>query len=223
VKQEKDNLLLVELIGAYDAEKLLDGIVQTLRSETESTYAQVDRAIQEAYEAGFVSILEENQMTGGVTASPDEAVVAVLRENAVTLVSKWEYSGLQLAHEATLAAVRQDWEEEELRNEFAKIIDNFQTQIDNIVRTEVNRAGNQGRLDAARYIATRYVQVYTQEDEQVCEQAVNIRGIGSVMGCKSFWDGANQNTVFRISDSVGLLPLHPRCRCYWSPVEIPVR
>lgn len=216
-------LQVVQLIGAYDAEKILDQAIRELRQETETTYNRVDQGIQEDYEAGFTSILEDNEITSQFDIVPDQAVINVLRQKAIELVSKWETAGLQLMQEAILAATRQDWSEQGLRDELANILTKFQNQVDNIIRTEVNRAGNQGRLDASRYIAARYVQIYTQEDEQVCEQQVTVRVLGPVAGCKAFWDGNQQNTVFRVSDSVGLLPLHPRCRCYFSPVSIPVR
>jgi hypothetical protein len=216
-------LQTVELIGAYDAEKILDVAIWELRQETEAIYNRVDQGIQEDYEAGFISILEDNEVTSQFAIVPDQGVIDTLRQTAIALVSKWEYAGLQLMQEATLAAVRQDWSEQNLREEFASILAKFQNQVDNIIRTEVNRAGNQGRLDGSRYIAARYVQIYTQEDEQVCERLVPVGALGPVQGCKAFWDGNHKNTVFRISDSVGLLPIHPFCRCYWSPVQIPAR
>jgi HD-GYP domain-containing protein (c-di-GMP phosphodiesterase class II) len=217
------SLQKVELIGAYDAEKILDEAVRELRSETDHAYDQVDQGIQEDYEAGFLSILEDNEVTSQFDVTGDQAVVDRLRQAGIELVSKWEVAGLQLMHEANLAAIRQDWTEQDFRAELANILTKFQNQVDNIIRTEVNRAGNQGRLDASRYIAARYVQIYTQEDEQVCEQQLTIQALGPVAGCRDFWDGKHQNTVFRVSDAIGLLPLHCRCRCYVSPVQIPVR
>jgi hypothetical protein len=216
-------LQVIELIGAYDAEKILDQAIRELRQETEMDYNQVDQAIQEDYEGGFISILEDNEITSQFDIIPDQAVIDTLRQEAIRLISVWETAGLQEMQVAILTATRQDWSEQEFVDELANILHKFQNRVDNIIRTEVNRAGNQGRLDASRYIAARYVQIYTQEDEQVCEQMIRVGALGPVQGCRAFWDGNQKNTVFRVSDSVGLLPFHPRCRCYVSPIQIPAR
>jgi len=73
-----------------------------------------------------------------------------------------------------------------------------------IARTEIIRAHAEGQLDALERMGVAEVGVQVEwssaGDDRVCEQCQPLEG-----------------QIFKITDSHGVIPLHPQCRCAWIP------
>lgn len=73
-----------------------------------------------------------------------------------------------------------------------------------IARTEVVRAHAEGQLAGMRELGVEQVGVQvewsTTQDDRVCPQCESMEGL-----------------VFDLDDATGQIPLHPQCRCAWTP------
>ena len=70
-----------------------------------------------------------------------------------------------------------------------------------IARTEVIQASAQGAIEGYKEVGLEKVQFYTAMDERTCP------------ACNSL-----HNEIFTVKDSVGVITVHPQCRCVWLPV-----
>lgn len=77
-----------------------------------------------------------------------------------------------------------------------------------IARTEIVHAHAEGQLDTYEQLGVSEVGVLaewvTAGDSKVCSQCASMEG-----------------KTFPIDQARGLIPLHPNCRCAWSPIEPP--
>jgi HK97 family phage portal protein len=72
-----------------------------------------------------------------------------------------------------------------------------------VARTETVAASNEGALQGYGDVGVEEVQWYTAQDEKAEE-------------CEVCWP--ENNVTYKVSESHGLIPAHPNCRCCWIPV-----
>ena len=70
-----------------------------------------------------------------------------------------------------------------------------------IARTETIQAAAQGSIEGYKEVGVGRVEFYTALDERVCEECMSLHG-----------------QEFPVSESVGVITVHPNCRCAWLPV-----
>jgi len=74
-------------------------------------------------------------------------------------------------------------------------------RAENIARTETLSAYVQGNVELYEEANIKELQFFTAMDERVCEE------------CE-----ANNENIYSIEKSMGVIPVHPSCRCDWIPI-----
>jgi HK97 family phage portal protein len=70
-----------------------------------------------------------------------------------------------------------------------------------ISRTETIAAYVQGNVELYREAGIKELEFFTAMDERVCEECYSKHG-----------------NTYKVKDSIGVIPVHPQCRCDWIPV-----
>ncbi len=70
-----------------------------------------------------------------------------------------------------------------------------------VARTEVIAASNEGAIQSYENEGVIRTEFYASLDERICEECEGLHG-----------------TVFPISGTHGVIPVHPDCRCTWIPL-----
>lgn len=90
-----------------------------------------------------------------------------------------------------------------------QILDRVDEQLDKeqperLIHTEVTRAAAWGALVAYGILGIEEVvaevEFTTQGDSRVCPECSGLNG-----------------RIYKVEESFGVIPVHPRCRCYWNP------
>jgi SPP1 gp7 family putative phage head morphogenesis protein len=70
-----------------------------------------------------------------------------------------------------------------------------------VARTETIAASNEGALQGYGELGVEKAEWYTAPDERLCEECAAQHGV-----------------QYALTESHGLIPAHPNCRCVWLPV-----
>jgi SPP1 gp7 family putative phage head morphogenesis protein len=102
-------------------------------------------------------------------------------------------------------ALSAGWEAGEGADELAKrvsaVFDMSDMRAERIARTETMQASAQGAVEGYKELGVQEVEFFAAMDERLCEDCNALHG-----------------EKFAVADSVGVITVHPNCRCKWLPV-----
>lgn len=89
----------------------------------------------------------------------------------------------------------------ELTKRIKGVFDISNMRAERIARTETMQASAQGAIEGYKELGVRQVEFFAALDERSCADCMALHG-----------------EKFAIADSVGIITVHPNCRCKWLPV-----
>ena len=102
-------------------------------------------------------------------------------------------------------ALSEGWLAGEGAGELAKrvkgVFDVSNMRAERIARTETMQASAQGAIEGYKELGVQEVEFFAALDERLCEDCNALHG-----------------EKFAVADSVGVITVHPNCRCKWLPV-----